>query len=312
MLVLFVALLFSLPVPVLAIGQITDPIAISDALRGQSYERIITVVNTEKLTTEITLSAGEDIADWVRFYADSASKDAIDKITLPAGGKQDVIARFTIPPSAPNKTYTGTISVSGKPGEFKGDGSDSGSAVTQKIDREVTIGVSDKEVVDFAVSLIPETYDLNRGDFLKIRVQYDNRSNIDIRPQIDLKITDGGETVYSAIFPYPENAPSVKPAAIYEIPALEIPTSNLDNGNFKAIFKLSEDDKFSLDKEFGFSLGMVKGASATAAGTGASGLFWADLNPLARAFLAMGATLFIILVLRQILRKPKSKYDYQL
>jgi len=162
------------------------------------------------------------------------------------------------------------------------------------------------------VSIIPKTYDLSQGDFLSIRVQYDNRSNVDIRPQIDFKIADGGAIVYSAIFPYPENLPGVKPSAIYEIPVLEIPTSNLKNGNYRAVIRFSEGEKFSLDKEFGFSVGMVKGASATTADTGISGSFWNDLHPLARAFLAMGATLFIILVLRKILNKPKRRYDFQL
>lgn len=306
------ALLLSLPAAAFAIGQITEPIVVDNALRGQSYESTVTVVNTEKTDTDISLSADGDIKDWVKFYQKSTDENTIDSISLKAGEKKDLVARFTVPDSAANNAYKGVISVSGKPGEYTSNGKDSGSSVTQKIDREVTINVSDQEIVKFDASIIPESYDIARGDPLKIRVQYDNRSNIDIKPQISIKLQNGDNTAYNAIFPYPDNIAAVKPGSIFEIPQLEIPTSNLATGKYKVILKISEGDKFSLDKDFTFSIGAVKAAS-TAAATSAKVTFSGGISPLAiggvAAFLVLIVVLFLFRNRLPFLRKNTRKEE---
>lgn len=284
-----------------AIGQITEPILLADALRGRAYERTVSIVNTEKNAATISLGAAGEIAGWVSFL-ENADGAPLEKVVLAAGEKQDVLARFAIPAGAPNRTYAGTIDVSGAPGQFEAGAENSGSSVTQKIEREVTITVSDQEKVDFDVSLIPASYDLTPGELLRIRVLYDNRSNIDIRPQIDFKVKEKGETDYSVIFPYGEMVPAVKPAAIYEIPALEIPTSNLTGGKYTASFRISEGDKFSLEKEFDFSIGLVKGASTAAPKAGT-----AEKRIPSELILIVTILLFLLVLLHPKFAKSKGK-----
>jgi uncharacterized membrane protein len=304
LIIAFSALLLSLPAAAFAIGQITEPIVINDALRGQSYESIVTVVNTEKADATLSLSADGDTKDWVKFYETPTSENVLGDISLKVGEKKDLIARFTVPQSAANNAYTGTISVSGKPGQYTSNGTDSGSTVTQKIDREVTINVSDNEVVKFDASIIPESYDLAQGDLLKVRVRYDSQSNVDIKPQISFKIQNNGNTVYSAIFPYPDNVDAVKPGAIFEIPQLEIPTNSLQNGKYEVLLKISKDDKFSIDKKFAFSIGgTVKGAST--ASTQGNSMF-GNMDSITRAVAAMILTLVVLIVaLRNRIFKSK-------
>jgi uncharacterized membrane protein len=293
-----------------AIGQITEPIVINDALRKMSYEETLSIINTETVATDISLSAEGEIAGWVGFFDPAQPANSIEKISLAPGEKKGVLARFTIPESAPNKAYAGTVSVSGKPGEYQGNTTDSGSTVTQKIDRQVTINVSDQENVKFDANLIPTSYDLAPGENLRIRVQYDNQGNIDIKPQIDLKIRSGEQVIYSAIFPYPDSVPAVKPGAISEIPALEIPTSSLANGKYQAAFKITQGEKLSLDKDFTFAIGAVKGASTVTKNDWASLL--GNMDPKVRALGAMATILAFIFLLRKVLNRSKNKSGQEL
>ncbi|MDD3006894.1 MAG: hypothetical protein PHX30_04955 [Candidatus Pacebacteria bacterium] len=247
-----------------AIGQVTEPIDIKNALREKPYNETIAITNTESSNSTIQLSAEGDIAGWTRFYKNAQDTDNITSIEVPAGSKINVIARFIVPAGIPNGSYQGFVSVSKKAGDFANDTENSGSSVSQKIDREVTVEVNDIENVAFDASIIPETYDLNQGQSLKIRVIYDNQGNVEITPQISLKIKQGDNTVYSAIFPYPDNQPKAGPYSLFEIPALEIPTSQLQNGKYDAVFTIAEGEKYSIDKDFRFSIGMVKAASTSA------------------------------------------------
>jgi hypothetical protein len=290
---LFLILVFlCIPVRTFAIGQITQPILIKNALRGQSYDRTVTIVNTEGTVQYIKLTAEGDIGEWVKFYANSKSTESIENIEVAAKSKKFVIARFTVPQSTPNSKYTGFVSVATTPGQNESKAEESSSTVSQKIDREATVEVGGEEMIDFDVSLIPEKYDYNRGDLLKIRIIYDNRGNIDIKPQIDLKIKQGEETAYSAIFPFPERDAAVTPGSVTEISALEIPTSSLQNGKYEAIFKITQGDKI-LEKDFTFSVGLVRAENSVKINTETSNnlkdvLYFAGLTILVFAILFVG------------------------
>ncbi len=248
-----------------AIGLVTEPITIKKALRETAYNEMMTIINTENSIANIKLSAEGDIAGWTRFYKNASDTDNITDITISAGGKTEAFARFVVPAGTPNGTYKGNISVSRLSPAYEKKEGESGNAVTQKIDCEVAIEVDDAENIDFDASVIPDAYDMSSGNILRIRIIYDNRSNVMIDPQISIKIRQDGNVVYSAIFPYPDSQPKVSPYSLYEIPALEIPTSNLGTGRYDALLTLSEEDRFSIDKDFRFSIGTVLAASASAA-----------------------------------------------
>lgn len=245
-----------------AIGQITEPIEIGNALREKVYEEKVTIINTESSQAIINLSAEGDIAAWTRFFTTSQGTDNITSIEVPAKSSIDIVARFTIPAGKPNGLYGGVIAVAKTAGEFQSP-DESGSSVAQRVERSVSIEIKDEEELDFDASIIPEKYDYMQGEPLKIRIIYDNRSNIEVAPQITFKIKQGESTIYSAIFPYPESEMPVAPFSLQEIPPLEIPISNLANGKYEATFRMSQGDKFSLDKDFTFSVGMVKAAADT-------------------------------------------------
>lgn len=298
------ALIMTILIPshVWAIGQVTEPINITNALREKVYNETMNVVNTESSTSTIKLSAEGDIAGWVRFYKNAADKDNITDIEVPAGSRIEVIARITVPAGTANGKYQGYISVSKKAADFSAGAEDSGNAVAQKIDREVSVEVKDNEEFDFDTSLIPEKYDLMQGELLKIRIIHDNRGNTEIKPQIDFKIKQGEDIIYSAIFPYPENQPGVGANSLFEIPAIEIPLSNFATGKYEAVFKISQADKLSIDKDFTFSVGMVKAANTTTNGTDSNRVWQA-----AKLFLSIIAIAYIAFLVRsKIIKKQKA------
>ena len=289
-----------------AIGQITEPIDIKNALREKTYNETITVVNTESTASTIQLSAEGDIAGWVRFYKNAKDTDNITDIEVPANSRIDVIAKFIIPAGTPNGSYHGNVSVFKKAGDSTSDTEGSKSSLSQKIDREITVEVNDTENIIFDASLIPETYDLNQGQSLKIRVIYDNRGNVEIKPQIGLKIKQKENVFYSAIFPYPDSQPGVSPYSIFEIPALEIPTSGLQNGKYEAAFTIAEGNKFSINKDFTFSVGMVKAASTAVT---ASSI---PLLRISRIIIVLITAFILYLILRSAIKKTLKRREEDL
>ncbi|MDD3190435.1 MAG: hypothetical protein PHI66_01955 [Candidatus Pacebacteria bacterium] len=284
-----------LPTKIQAIGQITEPINIENALRGNSYAQEITVINTENIKNTISLIAEGDIADWVKFYNNIQAEDSISEIKMESRERKIFIAKFSIPPSTPNGKYEGFISVKTTPKNNNNDTEQSSSIVSQKIDREVTIKVGGEEIIDFDLSLVPEKYDLSRGEYLKIRPIYNNYGNTDITPQIEVRLKKDGQTAYTAIFPYPENQPPVIPNSIYEIPALEIPTSNLDNGKYTAVFDTYQlsDTENMIEKDFIFSIGMVKSNSSEESGNDSQDTSFWSITRVMMGIVLLSSLIFI-------------------
>lgn len=300
--VLLLTAIFAIPLAVFAIGQVTDPIIIKNALRGKEYQQTLIVVNSDKEEAEIGFSAQGDIAGWAKFYKPEDLKNAIETISMSAGARADIIARFKVPDSVPNGKYMGFVSAFKKAKSVE-NSNESSASVSQKIDREVTITISDKEIVKFDASIIPNKYDLAKGEPLIIRVRYDNQGNIDIAPQVQLKIKQDDKAVFSAIYLYPESEPATKPLEIREIPALEIPTNNFSDGSYLAEIAISESDRLTLDKKFNFSVGLIVGEPEPQAASGSND---AGNNGWKISWPVMGLAMLIILAVLAFSRFNKK------
>jgi hypothetical protein len=240
----------------LAIGQITEPIDIKDALRGQEVTATLTLLNSGEGQAAFDVKAEGQIAAWASFYKieDKKLESPVTRLFIPAKSYLDATVKFTVPTDAPNGKYTGVIAVMSVPVELKETGTTS-SNVSQRVDRQVSITVSDKEVVSFDVSVIPDKYDFALGEPLKIRIIYDNHGNTSIDPQVQVKIKNDEQTFYNAIFPYPESETAVRSGSQQEIPALEIPITNLADGNYWAELDFLYKGESRLKKQFSFTIG---------------------------------------------------------
>lgn len=244
-----------LPIKAQAIGQISKPIIIKDALRGQSYQEEMVIFNTEKIDLKLGLSAEGDIKDWVKFYNLGDQKNAVSEVSMKAGSNLKVNAVFSISESAPNGEYKGLISAFSKP-DSAASSTDSQVVLSQKIDRPVTITVSDNQIIKFDVSVIPSNYDLAKDEPLSVRIIYDNQGNIDINPQVQVKIKKDDQIIYNVIYPYPESAIAVTPNSRQEIDAIILQTIGYVKGQYLVEFDFLIDNESKLHKQFAFSSGV--------------------------------------------------------
>lgn len=249
---------FALLIPfarVLAIGQMSQPIVVNNAIKGQVIIEILKLYGESKEDREYNLIAEGDIKDWVQFYAIGDRVNAITSINIPKGKNIDVEAHITVSPSAANGEYKGTLSIVSSAGK---DESTDGSNVTigQKIGRKVKITVTDKELIDMEVGIIPVSYQIDSGSPLKIRFQYYNKGNIDIKPEVRVQFKDIDQTkvLYTSVFPYPDSEEAIKPLERKEIPVIEVPT-NFPEGRYWAFVSIWEKGESRFDNEFRFQIG---------------------------------------------------------
>lgn len=255
---IIVAITFSIflfPVTTNAIGQISKPIIIENALRGQKYQEEIVIFNTENIDQIIELSSTGDIQNWVTFYQLNDSQTKINEAAIDKSTNLKLIAIIQIPDTAPNGKYSGLISAASKPGS-SATSSESVANLSQKIDRPVSITVSDNEIIKMEASVIPNKYDLTEGEPLSIRFIYDNQGNIDIRPQIALKIKKDDKIIHNVIYPYPLEAESVRPNQRYEIDQLVLQTFGYEIGEYIADFDFLINNESKFAERLGFTYGV--------------------------------------------------------
>lgn len=247
------------PSAALALGQMSAPINITNALRGQKINQEIIAINNEEKQIAVEFTASGQIKAWTKFYKPANLNSHIATTTITGRSNLSVTAVFSIPQDIPNGEYKGTVSVSKLPDLYVPKDQPSVS-VMQKIDRQVTIKISDQENIKLAVSVIPEAYDLAINQPLNVRIIYDNQSNISLSPAISFKIKKDEQTVYNVIYPYPEGVAPVNSKGYFEIPALTIPTAGLAQGKYLAQLKFLRADKVIAEKQFSFSLGLYGAA----------------------------------------------------
>lgn len=302
------AIVAFIPLEALGIGQTTDPIYIENALRGNEYQETMIIINTEKTDSTITFAAQGTINGWAAFYKFNDFSDQLVEISMKPGEVRNVSVVFSIPQDTPNGTYKGFVSAVKKP-EESSIAEGSSTSVSQKIDREVTISVNDNEIIAFEVSVIPKTYDLLKNEMLEIRLIYDNRGNTSIAPQAQIKIKREDMVVYNSIYPYPESEPKVKPGAIYEIPVIQIPTTNFEKGKYRAEMSFLQNGQVIFEKKFGFSVDMYDSFDRAGSVLGANDKNFikgiSNLNLPSNLIIALVAISVVLLII-VIKRKRKS------
>ena len=267
---LILTLFLIAPAGASALGLVTAPITVENALRGEKIFQELNIVNTEDRDIVIELGASGQIADWALFYYPEDRENPIATTTLAARERINMFAVISVPADAPNGDYRGALSATQAAVEAE-ESEDSFVTLAQKIDRPVAITVSDEEEVSLAVSVIPRTYDLKIAEPLSTRIIYDNQGNVSLRPAIDFKIKLDDRSVYNAIYPYPESEPSVSSKEQREIPAIEILTANLVEGKYVAELIFTRGEETLAEKKFAFSIGAAEAANAEETGYKKSG-----------------------------------------
>ena len=190
--IILVAFMILCPAASSTIGLGISPasIVVSDAFKGGTYERTITVSNTGDETGNFTLTAEGECTDWISFYKEDTP---ITEITIPGKGKIKVLVKFDIPQEIPNDDYTSTIYVQSVPGEMSpGEGAVAHAIV--RIPSKVLIQITGTQILKGTVKSITTT-DTEIDYPLKIKVLFQNEGNVIAKPKIAVAITKNGEFV---------------------------------------------------------------------------------------------------------------------
>lgn len=246
-----------LPKIVFGIGQLTKPIVIEDALRGQEIIDTLRLSNSEEEEVVFGLMADGDIFDWVSFYLpeDENYENPITEFNIPPGPFFSVKVKFSIPEDIPNGDYAGRIYVFYAP-TSESEGSNLSMNVAQRIGRNVSIAVTDEEVIKFDTSFIPVHYQVDADHPMEIKIVHNNSGNVSIKPSIKLKITRKDKVIFSVIFPYPEEESPIKPGERKIMPDnIKWETRGQEEGNYRAdLYAMAGEEVMDSDK-FGFVIG---------------------------------------------------------
>ncbi len=198
MVIAFLILMSICPTANAAIGLGISPssITVCDALKGGTYERMITVFNTGDEIETFELTAEGECADWISFYPENNHNTPITEITIPGKDNARIIVVFNIPGDIANANYTSTIYAKSMPKKEPVEGAVAHAVI--RIPSKVLIQVTGMQILKGTVKSIT-TADTEIGYPLKITVVFLNEGNVIAKPSIAVDITKNGEPVDSFV-----------------------------------------------------------------------------------------------------------------
>ena len=202
-----------MPLAALAIGQISSPIVVDNAIRGQVYRQAISLFNSADTEENFTLAAKGDIAGWMAFY-NLDGTGPIDNITIPANSKSQAIVEFKIPDATANGIYEGSVAFSLKAKEGTKE------RVSQQLSRKVAITVTDIQEISGNVLITAAKTAVAAGTPFEVKASCFNTGNVTIKPTIELDVApEQGKSIFDVIFPYPKDKTGIMPGQAGEITA---------------------------------------------------------------------------------------------
>jgi len=246
-----------------ATGILSEPIEVENARRGQTHWEDLLLMNSDGKEIIFELSAEGILANWVEFYSADNTKDPITKIAVAPNTNLGIKAKFSIPDNVANGKYQGQLisKTAVSPREMSGDAV---MNIVKRFGRDVSITVTDNQILDFNTIFIPVSYSVAQGDVFRVRMIHENHGNVDIKPNVELRISQNGEEIFKAVFPYPDNDDQIQPNERKEIEnQIEWRTKGYDLGNYDVTLSTFHDDKLNQKEEFMISIAAEKNGIAS-------------------------------------------------
>jgi len=90
---------------------------------------------------------------------------------------------------------------------------------------------------------------------VKFKVIYENNGNVQVAPELEIKISKAGRTVFNAIYPYPDQVSMVAPSAKKEFESLiEWSTTGQELGAYLVETKTKINDKIVQEQKIDFTV----------------------------------------------------------
>lgn len=285
----------------------TKPIVIENILRGQEFTDTLILVNSEDKEVTYGLISEGEIKDWVFFYniEDKNLENPITDIKIPAKSNIEATVKFVLPDDLPNGEYAGEVVVTFTPG---GDSDTDGSSATvsQRVGRQVLITVTDEEIIDFTTAVIPLEYDVKKNEALKIKFIFENNGNVFIKPDVQLKVLKDGESIFNAIFPYPENEEAVKPKTRKELTLIEWQAGGQEDGIYRTELKIMLNGEVIQEEDFRFTIGYKEDSDSKFL----AGVAFLGFGSVVRGWFVIGGFLLVIAGILIYINKQRGKKNY--
>ncbi len=225
---------------------VAPPYITVDAVRGGIYQKTIIIYNQNDYNITVLLNSTGETGSWVSFYEPDNLSRPIEQTSIEKMDKKNVIIKITIPESASNKMYEGTIVVSSQPSDVNLSGNY--TSVSLNLPIMLYINVTGEQVLNISVLSI-DIDNVEVGFPLEIKVQLKNTGNVVATPHIKAIFTKDNIYIDSVeTFSEP-----IQPDSIYTH-ILLLNTTGLPAGEYVAHLNITLEDKVVYKGNISFSL----------------------------------------------------------
>jgi hypothetical protein len=225
----FLALLILLLIPSVSaygVGLGPSELQITNALRGTSVERSVTVFNLGDTVTAINLTAEGAGADWIRFYDGDTKSAPVTSVSMKAREIRPIIIQVNIPEDTANGVYTPTIHATINP--LQSTKIDQSVSAILEATTALTITVTGEQKIAGTVEYIMvDNTEINYP--LPIKVLFHNTGNVAAKPDIKATISKNSGNIDTIA----SSETEVK-AGDTQLIIVRWTKTNIDSGNYTA------------------------------------------------------------------------------
>jgi cbb3-type cytochrome oxidase subunit 3 len=231
-----------------AIGQMSEPINIESAVKGEAYNDQLILINTENQPVKLGFVAAGDIAPWTTFYMPDDLTKPVTQVSLSPKANQKIAVKFSIPSTQANGTYLGTITAS-TISEANNSQSKTVANVSFAIPRSVTITISGAQLKSATCQIIPENLKLKPNESLKTAIWCNNTGNVSIKPMTRIIVKQGNSVLSDVFYPFPDANDRIIPNSLQHW-IVNWPSIGQKNGTFDLTIQVVIDDKVVTENKF--------------------------------------------------------------
>jgi len=299
--IIFGMILF--PFSILGLAQSVQPIIIENAQRGENYEAMISIFNTETNEIDVYLRASEDIESWASFFGidDTERKNPIKSLIIEPQSYGYALVNFRVPDFIANGEYKGSVIAGTKPNN---DSNENTAQIGFEIPRKVTIKIGGEQVILYDAEVLASNIFLPKNETFSFTIVYHNKGNVNIKPIVKFKAVSNDKEIANIIFPYPDEGVAIAPNSSRRMsydwtpPAVNASNASYDISITPAVGdKEIKTETFTISVDNGVQAGMVMGANTSSSEVRIQMIMWYVLGGI--------ATLAVLLALVKIFKKGK-------
>lgn len=200
-------------------------IRLDNALKGQEYKSSLRISVMSSEDIDVSLEGTGDAGSWIHFYDAIDQTKEISTLKVHANSYSEALVIFKIPEDAANGKYSAKI-LAKKAGE-QGEG-DTTMAVSVVSSSVVSIDVTGEQFLKGNVRSIT-IQDVETGQPLRIKVDFENQGNVKATPKIEAKLMQNTNSLDTITLQ--NDTLDVNGIKIIEV---EWPTEGRGTGNFSA------------------------------------------------------------------------------